>query len=346
MAEAALPLDEPLERDIVVVGASAGGVEALATLAAGLDPDFRGTMFVVLHLPEGGRSVLAGILHRAGPLDAVVARDREPFEPGTIVVAPPSHHLLVERDHVRVVRGPKINGHRPAVDVLFHSAARTHADRVVGVVLSGARDDGAFGLRAIKRRGGAAIVQSDALHPGMPTSAMASVEVDCAVPLREIPDALTMLMTTREEAPVNADSPAESDLEAGFDLGQLREVPGDPSGFTCPECGGALWELEDDGLRGYVCHVGHTFSADSLLEEHGETVERALWTAVRILEERRALVLRLAERMLQQGHKKSAGHFLERAEEAGRHAETIRTLIERPATAEGTGPDIESGRAA
>ena len=291
--------------------------------------------------------MLHRIVDRAGPLRATPARDGQPIELGAIVVAPPDHHLMVEAGRVRCVRGPKVNGHRPAVDVLFHSAARAYGDRVIGVVLSGALSDGSLGLRAIKRRGGGAIVQSDALHQGMPTSAIAQVDVDCVVPLLEIPGALTMLMRTREEHVMGKGRDWESDLEAGFDLGTLTEVPGEPSGFMCPECGGALWELNDEGLRAYTCHVGHSFSAEAMLEQHGESAERALWTAVRILEERRVLVRRLAERMEEGGQTRSAKRFAEQASEVGTQAAAIRRLIEpSPSADDDDASDLDPGRAA
>ena len=223
-----------------MVGASAGGLEPIASIARALPVDFPGTVFVVLHLPQGGTSSLPRIVERAARLPVHAARDGAPVEPGTIVVAPPDHHLMLESERTRVVRGPKVNGHRPSVDVLFHSAARAYGDRVVGIVLSGSLNDGALGLGAIKRRGGGAIVQSDAVHQGMPTSAVQHVDVDWAVPLLEIPVALTMLMATREETRMT-DRDRQTDLEAGFDLTEAGEVPGALSGLSCPECGGALW---------------------------------------------------------------------------------------------------------
>ena len=184
-------------RDIVVIGASAGGVEALLQIAQGLPSDFGGAAFVVPHLPEGSTSALPEILDRAGPLSATVGAGIRPIEYGAITVAPPDHHLVLDDGHVRAFRGPRVNGHRPAVDVLFHSAARTHGARVVGVVLSGSLHDGTLGLRAIKRHGGAAIVQSGATHAGMPTSAVEHVDVDAYLPIQDIASRLTMLVGTR-----------------------------------------------------------------------------------------------------------------------------------------------------
>jgi two-component system chemotaxis response regulator CheB len=302
-------------------------------------------VFVVLHLPEGSTSVLPEIISNVGPLPASAARDGARFEPGTIVVAPPDRHLLVAPGRrTRVVRGPKVNGSQPSVDVLFNSAASAYGSCVVGVVLTGSLSDGALGLQAIKCRGGGAIAQSDAMHQGMPSSAVRRGDVDYVVPLLEIPNALTMLMTTRGETQVTNGGP-EGDLETGFDLTSPREARGDPSGLTCPECGGPLWERDEGARRRFSCHVGHTFSAESLVEEHGEYVEHALWTAVRILEERRALVLRLAERMESGGQQRSARRFSEQAREAGAQADAIRGLFERPARSPEAAV-VERGRAA
>ena len=324
------------------MGASAGGVQALAAIAGGLPADLDAAVFVVLHMPEGSASALADILDRAGPLPAATATDGQPIVRGTIAVAPPDHHLWIADGHVRVSRGPKVNGHRPSVDVLFHSAARSFGDQVVGIVLSGSLRDGALGLRAIARRGGGSIVQADAAHQGMPTSAAAEAPVDAILPLQEIPDALTMLVGTREEGPTSDPIPPDSELESGFDLSQVEEPPGSPTIFRCPECGGSLWELEDGEFRGYACHVGHTYSADAMVAAQEDTVERALWTAIRMLEEKAALGERLSHRMRDVGNQRSSVRFAERASEAARQADLIRGVL----TSADAGFDIEAEEAA
>jgi two-component system chemotaxis response regulator CheB len=322
-------------RDIVVVGASAGGVQALVDIAEGLPADFGASLFVVLHLAESAPSALPQILDRAGPLPAQHAVNGERIERGVIYVAPPDHHLLVRPDGCRVLRGPKVNRHRPAVDVLFHSAARAFGRNLVGVVLTGARSDGALGLRAIKRRGGIAVVQEDPEHEGMPTSALAHVDADFVVPLREIAATLTMLVPAREEV-VTTDEEVvqETDLEAGFDIAEVHEAPGDPSVYRCPECGGAMWEVGDGEAVSYACHVGHTFSEDSMVDAQGDQVERAIWSAVRLLEERAVLVQRLAERTQQSGLDRSSARFTEMARTATEQAALIRRALLEPDEAE------------
>jgi two-component system chemotaxis response regulator CheB len=317
---------------VVVIGASAGGVDALQRVAAGLPRDFRAAVLVAMHLPEGGASVLSPILDRAGPLPAATAEDGRPLRAGAIVVAPPDRHLVVEDGRCRVVRGPKVNGHRPSIDVLFESAARSRGAGVIAVVLSGALSDGALGVRAVKRHGGRAVVQADAVHRGMPTSAMTTADVDAVVTAREIPRALTLLLDGLE-ASMSTEPSERPQLATGPDVAERERVEGSPSSLTCPECGGALWEIGDDVTNGYVCHVGHAFSADGMLAEQASSVERALWAAVRALNERTALMQRLAARMRALGSEGSAARFDSGARESDEQAEAIKRLLERPGDA-------------
>lgn len=187
--------------DIIVIGASAGGVQALKTLVGSLPRKLPASIFVVLHIPAESPSLLPEILSRAGPLEAVQAVDGIEIEHRCIYIAPPDHHLLIEHGHVRVVRGPKENRHRPAVDPLFRSAAQIYGTRVVGVILTGGLDDGTAGLLAVKRRGGIAVVQDpdEALYPGMPSSALANVEVDYRLPLSSIGPLLVRLASEQVE---------------------------------------------------------------------------------------------------------------------------------------------------
>jgi two-component system, chemotaxis family, protein-glutamate methylesterase/glutaminase len=243
-------------------------------------------MFVVLHVPSTGSSALPDILTRHGPLPASHAKDGEPIEQRRIYVAPPDHHLLLRAAHVHLARGPHENGHRPAVDPLFRSAAREYATRVVGVVLSGTLDDGTAGLLAIKSRGGVAIVQhpEDALYPGMPNNAIEHVEVDHLLPAADIAGTLARLTgepVPEPADPVAAEMTAEVELE-GFSMEAIGGGhPGRPSGFSCPDCNGVLWEIQDGGLVRFRCRVGHAWSPESLLTQQSEALEGALWVALR-----------------------------------------------------------------
>jgi len=320
------------DHGVVVVGASAGGVEALADLAASLPGDLPAAVFVVLHLPATGTSALPEILGRHGPLPAGHVRDGEPIQPGQIYVAPPDHHVLLRTGHVHVSRGPRENGHRPAIDPLFRSAAREYATRVVGVVLSGALDDGTGGLLAIKSRGGIAVVQdpTDALYPGMPGNALQHVEVDHVLPAAAMGELLVRLIADSAEAPADP-APTGMRVEVemeGFSLEAFEgDHPGRPSGFSCPDCHGVLWAIRDGGLERYRCRVGHAWSPESLLTQQSEALEAALWIALRSLEERAALARRLAEPARRRGHRITATRFEEQASEAQQAARLVRDLL-------------------
>jgi two-component system chemotaxis response regulator CheB len=321
-----------LGRDIVVIGGSAGCIEALAEVVGGLPPDFPGSVFVVVHFPGSVRSTLPRILSRAGPLPAYHARDGEPIERGRIYVAPPDFHLHVSDGHVRLTRGPKENGHRPAIDPLFRTAALSYGLRVVGVILSGNLNDGSAGLLRIKQRGGVVIVQDPgtALYPSMPRSAIEHVEVDHMLPVSEISALVADLATEPLESVEVSGMPKENAFDTRADeiaVAHRQQQPGEPSTMACPECHGVLWEAKDEELVQFRCRVGHAYSAEALLVHQSEQLEAALWTALRALEEHSALGRRLAARAQARGHSHSAAAFTEQAMNAEHHASVIRTVL-------------------
>ena len=323
-------------QDIIVVGASAGGVEALSRLVADLPEDLPAAVFVVLHMAPHTGTALPRILGRQTRLPVDHPADGEPIRPNRIYVAVPDRHLILGRGTVRVTNGPRENGHRPAVDTLFRTAAAGYGPRVVGVVLSGTRDDGTAGLRVIHARGGTAIVQhpDEALFPGMPQSAVAGDHPDFVVPVGEIGALLSKL--ARDGLPQKGrSSPMPDALDAELRWAHpdlegpaLTDPPlGSPSGFTCPECHGGLWEIEDEGFPRYRCRVGHGFSADSLLVTQRTDVEAALWIAYRALEERAALCRRLADRAKDRNAHITAEHFRAEAADVARQADLLRVLL-------------------
>jgi two-component system, chemotaxis family, protein-glutamate methylesterase/glutaminase len=317
--------------EIVCIGASAGGVGALQQLIARLPPDFPAAVFVVLHLPQTATSVLPNILNRAGKLPVLHAANGDPIVRGHVYVAPPGFHLTLERHGMRVSRGARENGHRPAIDPLFRSAALAFGPRVAGVVLSGLLDDGTMGLREIKRAGGVAIVQdpADTAWPSMPQNALDHVAVDhCARPAA-IGDFLVTLVGTARDVPAD-----QSDAERALREVRVltmhedeRDKPGEPSPYSCPECGGVLWELRDGELLRFRCRVGHAYTSDVLLSDQVDTVERALWTALRALEEQGALKRRMAERARLQGNARTAAHYDRRARDLNDQAGQVRGLL-------------------
>jgi len=321
-------------RDIVVIGGSAGSIEAVTEVVRGFPPDFPAAVFVVVHFPGSVRSTLPRILSRAGPLVARHARDGELIEPGRIYVAPPDCHLHLSDGRTRLTRGPKENGHRPAIDPLFRTAAQSFGPRVIGVVLSGNLNDGTAGLLSIKQREGIAIVQSleTALYSGMPRSAMDHVEVDHVLAPPEIPLLLSELarepVPHLKVVPMSQDPPAAEQADE-FAVADRHQQPGIPSTMTCPECHGTLWEVKDDDLVRFRCRVGHAYSDEALLVHQSEQLEAALWTALRSLEEHSALARRLAARANSRGHTHSASSFTEQAMDAEHHASVIRTVLDK-----------------
>jgi two-component system chemotaxis response regulator CheB len=325
-----------VRRNLVVVGASAGGVEALEQLLRALPAELPAAVLVALHVPSSAHSALPAILSRWSPLPVGSAEHGLELVPGTLTVAVPDRHLMVVDGRMALSRGPRENGYRPAVDVLFRSAARAAGRRVVGVVLSGALDDGTAGMIAIRRRGGVGVAQdpSDALYPSMPRHAMEIGGADHVTPVAEMGELLSGLLA--EELP-EADVPARSGLMASetamaaLDIDTLNqdERPGSPSGFGCPSCGGALFSITEGGMERYRCRVGHAWSPEALAEEQSQALEGALWMALRGLEERAALSRRMGDRARQRGHGHSERTFRRRHDEAQAAAAVLRRLLQR-----------------
>jgi two-component system chemotaxis response regulator CheB len=317
-------------RDLIVVGASAGGVEALREFVSGLPEDLSAGVLIVLHLPTTAYSALPAILNRAGPLPVEHASEDDPIPRGRILVAPPDRHLLVRGHRIVLGRGPKENGHRPAIDPLFRSAARWFGPRVVGVVLSGTLDDGAAGLAAIHERGGVAVVQDpeDAVYPSMPQAAIRAVPSALSAGTAELGTVMAQLCRQQVPEPTPV---VEGDLGLEADMADMDEQamadpdrPGTPAGLSCPDCHGAMFEIDDGTLIRYRCRVGHAWSPETLLVEQVEEAEAALWMAVRSLEEKGALHRRLADR----GQSTmSRDYHHERAREADDSAAIIRDLL-------------------
>lgn len=316
-------------RDVVVVGASAGGVEALRTMVARLPADLRASVLVVLHMPVGGTSALPAILDRVGPLPAAAARHGEPLRHGRIYVARPDHHLLVLDGAVALSHGPSENGHRPAVNALFRSAAVAEGASVTGVLLSGVLDDGVAGLHAIADRGGRVIAQDpdDALYPGMPEHAIRSLAPDHVLPAAEIGDVLAKITaeevtTSREAAPELLRW--ENDIAGAGTYVEGAEDVGTPSEFACPDCHGVLADLGDQRFR---CRVGHAWTAEALLAAQGSALERALWTALRTLEEKAALSMRMADSARERGSDRIAARYEQQARETSDAADVLRRQV-------------------
>ena len=315
MADAPTPGDSDAERDLVVIGASAGGVQTLKRVVGGLPAGLPAAVCIVLHIAPDSPSVLPQILARSGPLPCRPAAEGEPLQRGQILVAPPDHHLMVEDEHVHLTLGPRENGHRPAVDVLFRSAAQAMRGRVIGVILSGTRGDGAAGLAAIKSSGGATIVQdpTEALYAGMPEAALAHVAVDAVVPADLVADTIAAM--------VRGEDPPPGARQSQPDLGPSR---GAPEATVCPECGGVLSEKSEAGIAGWECRVGHRYSLESLADAQADSVEAALWAAIRALEDRGRLLERMAHQFESSGQQRAARSFRQRASSGREDARMVR----------------------
>lgn len=328
-------------RDVVVVGASAGGVEALCRFVSALPPDLPATVLVVLHLPPRGPSALSSILSREGPLPVKTAADGDPLEPGLVYVGAPDKHLSISGDAVSVTVGPQENGHRPAVDVLFRGAARWLGPRVVGVVLSGSLDDGTAGAVAVAEHGGVVLVQdpSDALYPAMPLSVLRTLPVEKVAPVNELGALVGQLCGEPVPEPEPPESPAPASTSAVVDNpGELvmplepAAAPGDEPvetslAFTCPDCGGPLFRVEQGALLTFRCRVGHAWTSQSLAERLDASIEQALWTSVRVLTEKIDLSVRLAERARKAGRQVTAERFQQGSREATQSLATLRHLL-------------------
>ena len=318
---------------IVVVGASAGGLEALRALVSGLPVEFPAPICVVLHTAAESPGVLHEILSRAGTLVATNAVTGERLRAGHVYVAPPDRHLLVEPGKLRVTNGPKENRFRPAIDPLFRSAAQVYGPGTIGVLLTGSLDDGTAGLWAVKQLGGTTIVQdpADALYPAMPQNAIQHVKVDHIVPIGDVASLLVRLTAIPVQRRVSVSIPEHVKIEVGIpmehnpiDVG-LERI-GEPSQFACPECHGVLLRVKDGPNTRFRCHTGHAYSGASLLAAVNEQIETSLWSSIRALEEGQLLLGQMADH-LQVAHQSEATELRARADEAKHQADAIRRLV-------------------
>src|SRR4051812_22433809 len=327
-------------RDVVVVGGSAGAIEAMKAMLAGLPRDLDAAVLVVVHIPPTSPAHLAEILQRSSPLAVQWATGDEPLERGRVYVAPPDRHLVVSADRVLLTHAPRENHSRPAIDPLFRSAALAYGPRVIGVVVSGRLDDGTAGLWAVKERGGVAVVQDpdDAAYADMPRNALRYTVADHIVRAADMGPLIARLV----EEPVSAsvgDVPRELEMEVkiAMEANALEEGVmslGPPTPYTCPECHGVLARMEQGGIPRFRCHTGHAFSLDSLLASVTEKVEETLWSALRAVEETVILLNEAAgagQRGREDGRAAASAdpRFLEKAREAKGRANLIREAVLR-----------------
>jgi len=309
--------------DIVVIGASAGGVETLIEIVHQLSASIRAAIFIVVHVSPDSTGLLPGILNRHSPVPAQQAEDGARIERGKIYVAPPDRHLLVEDGYMHVVRGPKHNRYRPAIDLLFRTAARHYGPRVMGVVLTGFLDDGSSGLLAIKNAGGISIVQdpNDAQVASMPRSALEQVHPDYCVSALEIGPLINRLVQVEAKPMLKAQTG-----NGGQKLEKLEKKKTITS-FTCPDCHGTIWEVEENGEIRFECRVGHAYSPEAMQEAADDDLERSLWIALRALEETAALDQRLADLSAHRKREGAHSFYRQKAHDRKRHAAVLRGFL-------------------
>jgi two-component system, chemotaxis family, protein-glutamate methylesterase/glutaminase len=324
------------KRNIIVIGASAGGFNAIRRLVADLPPDLDAAIFIVWHMSPEVRGVLPQVLNQQKTLMAKNADDREPLLYNRIYVAPPDRHLIIENGLIRVTRGPKENRFRPAVDPLFRSAAYIYGPRVIGIVLSGALDDGTAGLWTIKSRGGITIVQepTDAEVPSMPEHALEAVEIDYRVPVAEMAALLVKLTAEKEKQikDVNMEENKKTNLEVliasqdyTFEKGMVQI--GELTPYACPECHGVLSAIKEGDIIRYRCHTGHAYSADSLLASITGNIEDTLWSAIRGVEESIILLNSLGDHFAEKNQPKLAALYFKKANEATDREKLVRQAV-------------------
>jgi two-component system, chemotaxis family, protein-glutamate methylesterase/glutaminase len=325
-----LPADH---RNIIVIGTSAGGLEALDAIVRQLPSGFRAAVFIVQHMaPENTGEALLSRLRRNRAFECVLARDGEKFVAGRIYIAPPDYHLLVKNDYVLVTKGARENRYRPGIDPLFRSAAATHGSRVIGVILTGMLDDGTAGLIAIKKCGGVTVVQDpkEADYPEMPNSALNNLDVDYCVPLAEMSRLLEKLVDGHPgpKKPIPQDVKVEA-LIAERVLSDVKQVSGlgHQVPYNCPNCGGVLWKIDAATGQMYRCHTGHSFTDVALLTSQTEKIEETLWTSLRMFEERKNLLNNMAQIAKSPGEKRS---YSEKAHATQIHINRIREMLLAP----------------
>jgi two-component system chemotaxis response regulator CheB len=318
-------------RNLIVIGASAGGIAPLRALVSRLGPDFPAALYAVIHGAEEARPHLPKTIGAETRLPVRFAQEHERIQNGVLLLAPPDRHLLVKENEICLTRGPRENLWRPSIDVLFRSAAVAHGPAVTGVILSGALDDGTAGSAAICTCGGAVLVQQpeDAEFPSMPASVLRNLEGIRIATIAELPDALGRLI--EEPAGPRQDVPETLRIEAQFAEEPMAHTPeysklGKLTENTCPDCGGPLRQAHGDIIR-FRCLTGHAFSGPILEDRTRRDIESSLWSAIRLFQQRANVDRELAERESERGRLMGADKYVTRATEAEGHASVLQDLL-------------------
>jgi two-component system chemotaxis response regulator CheB len=319
-------------KNIVVIGASAGGIKAVTQLVNNLPADLPMAVFIVIHMSKQSQAlVIVERLQKLTSYNCNVATNDEDIKAGYIYLAPADQHLFLKPGKIRLLHGPHENRWRPSIDVLFRSAAAAYDSHVTGVILSGLLDDGTSGMSAIKRSGGICIVQepSEAEYDDMPLNVINNVAVDHRVLIQDMGYIIADVLS---KPSTNIPIPEDVKMEAAIterlisDITEMEKL-GNHSNYTCPDCGGGLWEIENNGHKRYRCHTGHVYTALNLLEKQGEQMEESIWISIRMLEERRNLLLNMPGRDKSSVSADLANDYQRRADELAVHVERLKSFL-------------------
>ena len=314
---------------VIVIGTSAGGMDALKKLLSQFPADFAAPILVVNHMTAAvSGEMLIVTLNNVSKLKCLYPENGQRVEAGHVYIAPPDYHMLIEQGVIIITKGARENRYRPAIDPLFRSAAVAYGNRVIGIVLTGYLDDGTSGLIAIKRSGGICVVQSpkDAAYPGMPQSALDNLKIDHCVPISEMGSLLTKLLARKLGSKKKI--PDDIVIEAKIAQRVLSDLPavqalGEQVPFNCPECGGVLWKMAVGKFLRYRCHTGHAFTSAALIAVQTSKIEETLWVALRMFEERKNLFTTVSKQKTGVSSKLAS----QRAEESTVHINRIRAML-------------------
>jgi two-component system chemotaxis response regulator CheB len=317
---------------IVVIGASAGGTVALPDLLSQLKPQMNIAVFVVIHIAKKTvGEMFVKRVQKYTELKCKLPKHGEAVKAGVVYVAKPDHHLLLKNNKIVLGKGPMENRYRPSIDALFRSAAAQYDHKVIGIVLTGMLEDGAVGMLAIKRSGGTCIVQdpNEAQHPDMPNAVLKNLKPDYISPVSEMGDAIMKIITNPpRKSKIPHDIKKESEISERVQIGidNLKQI-GEHSLYSCPDCGGGLWQMKNNGETRYRCHVGHAYTEDGLISTMVLNTETALWTALRIIEERRNLLKTLADKEKTKGNKRVGTRYSQRVKELELQIEHLKQVL-------------------
>ncbi len=308
------------KKNIVAFGGSAGATESMVKILKGIDPGTTASFFVVIHSSVNSLAYLQKIFERATALKVKYAQNDEPIDSATVYIAPANFHLIISSGKIKINQGPRENLMRPSIDVLFRSAAVNYNTQAIGVALSGTMDDGLVGMDALQKCGGTLIVESPdtALFPELPKNILDELETDFVLSAEKISKKINRLVNEEAEPEISVPSYLIKELkiaEKSWSNINKQELNSTPAPYVCPDCGGPLWEIKNDKHLRFRCDIGHAITANNLVSQKTEAFERAMWIGLRALEERKNLLLKLANSSKERNRSNLADDYFSKADE-------------------------------